>query len=86
MDRNGDHHVKQNKPDSERQVSYVFSHMPNLDQNLQRHESRRGTIWQDKRDQEMRKEEEESNGRGLAKNTLYNMYENVEMKPIILYN
>jgi hypothetical protein len=34
----------------------------------------------------MRKEEEESNGRGLAKNTLYNMYENVEMKPIILYN
>jgi hypothetical protein len=26
-----DHHVKQNKSDSERQISYIFSHMQNLD-------------------------------------------------------
>jgi hypothetical protein len=25
-----DYCVKQNKPDSERQIPYVFSHMPNL--------------------------------------------------------
>jgi hypothetical protein len=27
----GDHHVKQNKPVSERQIPHVFSHMLNLD-------------------------------------------------------
>jgi hypothetical protein len=31
MDRNGDHHVKQNMPDSERQILHVFSHVWNLD-------------------------------------------------------
>jgi hypothetical protein len=31
MDRTRDHHVKQNKSDSERQVSHVFSHMQSLD-------------------------------------------------------
>jgi hypothetical protein len=30
MDRTGSHHVKQNKPDTERQVSYVFSYSGNL--------------------------------------------------------
>jgi hypothetical protein len=30
MDGTEDHHVKQNKPDSERQVSHVFSHMWNV--------------------------------------------------------
>jgi hypothetical protein len=31
MDETGDHHVKQTKPDSERQTLCVFSHMWNLD-------------------------------------------------------
>jgi hypothetical protein len=31
MEETGDHHVKQNKPDSERQISYVLSHMQNTD-------------------------------------------------------
>jgi hypothetical protein len=31
MDGTGDHHVKQNKPDSERQIPHVFSNMWNLD-------------------------------------------------------
>jgi hypothetical protein len=44
MDRTGEHHIKRNKPDSERQMSHVFSHMENLD--LKRHESRKGTIWE----------------------------------------
>jgi hypothetical protein len=30
MDGTGDHHVKQNKSDSERQVLHVFSHRQNL--------------------------------------------------------
>jgi hypothetical protein len=31
MDGSRDHHVKQSKPDSERQISHAFSHMENLD-------------------------------------------------------
>jgi hypothetical protein len=31
MEETGDHHVKQNKPDSDRQISYVLSHMQNTD-------------------------------------------------------
>jgi hypothetical protein len=31
MEGTGDHHVKQNKPDSQTQVSHVFSHVQNLD-------------------------------------------------------
>jgi hypothetical protein len=31
MGRNGNHYVKWNKPDSERQISHIFSHMWNLD-------------------------------------------------------
>jgi hypothetical protein len=31
MDETGDHHVKQNKPSSERQILHIFSHMQNLD-------------------------------------------------------
>jgi hypothetical protein len=31
MNGTGDHHVKCNKPKSERQISHVFAHMQNLD-------------------------------------------------------
>jgi hypothetical protein len=31
MDRTGDHHVKGNNADSERQILHVFSHVWNLD-------------------------------------------------------
>jgi hypothetical protein len=31
IDGTGDHHVKQNKPDTEGQILYVFSHMQDLD-------------------------------------------------------
>jgi hypothetical protein len=31
MDEAEDHHVRQNKPDSERQILHVFSHMQNPD-------------------------------------------------------
>jgi hypothetical protein len=31
MDESGDYHVKQNKPNSESQVSHVFSHKWNLE-------------------------------------------------------
>jgi hypothetical protein len=31
MDGNRNHHVKQNKPDPEKQISHVFSHMQSLD-------------------------------------------------------
>jgi hypothetical protein len=31
MDRTGDHHVKQGKPSSERQISHVFAQIWNLD-------------------------------------------------------
>jgi hypothetical protein len=31
MDRTGDQQVKQNKPDLERQILHIFSHMKNLD-------------------------------------------------------
>jgi hypothetical protein len=31
MDENGDHNIKQNKPDSERQLLHIFSHAWNLD-------------------------------------------------------
>jgi hypothetical protein len=31
MDRTGDHNVKQNKPDSDSQISHVLSHIWNLD-------------------------------------------------------
>jgi hypothetical protein len=30
-DRTGNHHVTQNKPDSERQISYIFYYSLNLD-------------------------------------------------------
>lgn len=33
IDRTGDHHIKGNKPNSERQMLYIFSHMQNLDLN-----------------------------------------------------
>jgi hypothetical protein len=31
VDGTGDHHINQNKPDTERQTLHVFSHMHNLD-------------------------------------------------------
>jgi hypothetical protein len=40
MDRTGDHHIKWNKPDSEKQISSVFSHMWNLEK---RYESKKET-------------------------------------------
>jgi hypothetical protein len=35
MFRNGEHHIKQNKPESERQILHVFSYMKSLDPNKQ---------------------------------------------------
>jgi hypothetical protein len=40
-------YVKQNKPDSERQMAHTFSAMQNPDIKRQRHESVRGTIWEE---------------------------------------
>jgi hypothetical protein len=49
MDRTGDYHVKQDKPDSERQISQDFSHVWNLDlKKIERkilHEYKIGTLW-----------------------------------------
>jgi hypothetical protein len=47
MDETGEHHVKWNAPDSERQTWHVFSHMQNLDlnNNKKRHEHEKGIIW-----------------------------------------
>jgi hypothetical protein len=36
MDVSGDHQVKQNKTDSESQISHIFSYMWNVDQNLKK--------------------------------------------------
>jgi hypothetical protein len=44
MNRTGNHHVKQNKPDSERQVSQVFSDIWNLEKGKNRHESKGGLL------------------------------------------
>jgi hypothetical protein len=46
MDGIGDHYVKQNKPDSERQISYIFSYIQNLDlkQTKWQHEHKRWNI------------------------------------------
>jgi hypothetical protein len=40
MDGSEGHHIKWNKPDSERQVSHVFSQMWNLNLKKKQHESR----------------------------------------------
>jgi hypothetical protein len=49
MDGTGGHHVKQNKPDSERQILYVFCHM-SYPGKKKDHKSTRGTIWEKKGD------------------------------------
>jgi hypothetical protein len=53
MDETGDHHVKQNKPSSERQILHIFSHMQNLD--LKRTYIY-GTIWGKQQEVERGKE------------------------------
>lgn len=40
-------HVKQSKSDTEKQVSYVFSHVESR-LKKQRHGSRKGTTWKEK--------------------------------------
>jgi hypothetical protein len=40
MDGTGDHYVKQNNPDSERKILYVFSHLWYLDLKTEK-----DTIW-----------------------------------------
>jgi hypothetical protein len=45
MDGTGDHHVKQNNRNSERQISHIFSPTWNLDlKKKKRHECKSGTV------------------------------------------
>jgi hypothetical protein len=40
----GNHHVKQNRPDPERQILHVFSQMRDVGLKQNQHDCRRGTI------------------------------------------
>jgi hypothetical protein len=58
MDETGDHHVKQNKPSSERQILHIFSHMQNLDlkRSIYIYIYIYGTIWGKQQEVERGKE------------------------------
>jgi hypothetical protein len=53
MDGTGDHPVKGNKPDPQRQILHVLSHMLNLDlKGTEGHEHKRGTMREEEREGE----------------------------------
>jgi hypothetical protein len=73
MDGTANHHVKQNKPDLERQILHVLSQMQNLD-----------FFFKDIRGDYLGRRRP---GGEHNQSTLYVcMYVNVTVKPIILYN
>jgi hypothetical protein len=56
MEVTADHHFKQNKPDSERQLLHAFPHMQNLDLKTNDVNIKRGLLGEDQKDREERAE------------------------------